>query len=378
LAALNNFKRKTEERMKSKYVLTLFVMIATLLIGFSLAAGAGPGAVGAVYSMTNADDGNEVVVYNRAANGALTLVGPVPTGGNGFGAGIDPLGSQGSLTLSPDGRWLLAVNAGSNDVSVFQVSPQGIELVDVVSSGGNFPVSLTIFHNLVYVLNAGPSPNISGFILSHTGGLVPLADSARSLGSGMFAQVGFDPRGKVLVVTDREEHEILVYSVGKDGLPSDVPVTSPSNGLGPFGFIFDNRGNLLVSEAGSGAVSSYEIMPDGTLQVITASELNGQIATCWIAGKTRYAFTANTGSSSISSYAVEAASGAVSLIQAVAWQEDGTLPIDSAISVGGRFLYTLNAGSGGIGIFQIKPNGTLVPLGEIGGLSIFAQGIAVR
>lgn len=363
--------------MTGKNFITLVATLLSLLIGVSLAAGAD--TPGAVYTMTNAPDpeGNEVVIFDRDAMGMLSNVGSMPTGGDGSGGGLDQLGSQGSLILSLDGRWLLAVNAGSDEISVFRILSDGLALIDKVDSGGAFPVSLTIFHDLVYVLNAEDQPNITGFYLSHTGQLEPLPGSTRSLGDGSFAQVGFDPQGQTLVVTDKSVHEILLYSVGQDGLPSTAPVTSTSNGLVPFGFIFDRRGHLLVSEAGRGAVSSYDILANGTLQVISPSVANGQDATCWIAGNRRFAFTANTGSNTISAYRVKSGNGGLVLLQAVAGL--GNLPIDLTTTVNGHFLYVLNADSGTIGMFRIRSGGRLVNLGAVDGeLSIYAQGIAAR
>jgi 6-phosphogluconolactonase len=333
---------------------------------------------GAVYTMTNATTDNEVVIFNRDDEGLLTKAGSISTGGTGSGGGLDPLGSQGSLVLSADRRWLFAVNAGSNEISVFRVLPNGLKLVDKVDSGGIFPASLTVFHNLVYVLNAGTPPNITGFYLSHRGQLIPLDDSTRLLGSGGFAQVGFDPEGEMLVVTDKANNEILIYSVGRGGLPAMNPVISPSNGLVPFGFIFDERGHLLVAEAGSGAVSSYNILHNGTLKVISPSVANGQAATCWIGANQRgNVFTANTGSQNIASYKLTARNGKLALRNATAGF--GNRPIDLAIPINGRFLYALDPANEGIDMFQIEPNGSLTDLGTLaGGLSIFAQGIAAR
>jgi len=366
--------------MKVKEFIALALIVLPLLWGASPATGLD--TPGAVYTMTNAPapDGNEVVIFDRDSTGILTRADSIATGGAGSGGGLDPLGSQGALRLSQDRRWLIAVNAGSDEISVFRVVPDGLALVDKVDSGGVFPVSLAIFHNLVYVLNAGGSPNITGFNLSHSGQLAPLAGSTRLLGSGEFAQIGFDPQAGVLVVTDRAEHEILVYSVGQDGLPGATPATSTSNGLAPFGFIFDRRGRLLVSEAGSGSASSYDILADGTLQVISPSVANGQTATCWIVGNRKFVFTANTGSNTISAYKVKARDGSLALLDPVAGQ--GNLPIDMATTVNGRFLYVLSPGNGGIGMIRIEPHGSLTNLGvvygENGELSIFAQGIEAR
>ena len=334
---------------------------------------------GAVYAMTNAADGNRVVVFDRDQDGYLTLVDSVPTEGLGFGDSLDPLASQGSLVLTQDKQWLLVVNAGSNDVSVFRVEPQGLKLMDVVDSGGEFPVSITVSHNLVYVLNAGEGPNITGFFLSHLGGLIPRPDTTRSLGTGGFAQVGFDPHSNNLVITDRGDNEILVFPMDRHGRLVEEPITTSSNGIAPFGFIFDKKGHLLVSEAGSGAVSSYDILYDGTLHLISPSIENGQRATCWIAGNRRgYVFTANTGSQTLSAYTLEnPASSKLTLLDATAGF--GNRPIDMGIDNTGRFLYALDPASGSIDMFVIESTGSLTSLGAVaGGFSIFAQGIAVR
>ena len=343
------------------------------------------GAVGAVYTMTNDNTGNQVVMFNRDEDGVLTRAGSISTGGLGSGgAGVlDPLGSQGSIVLSSDARWLLAVNAGSNEISVFRVLPNGLLLVDKVGSGGVFPVSVTISHDLVYVLNAregSHSPNITGFTLGHTGELTPLADSTRPLSAGplaAFAQVGFDPEGETLVVTDKGDKTILVYPVGEDGRPAASPAVSASNGFTPFGLIFDERGHLLVVEAGTNAVSSYDVSRDGTLQVISPSVANGQKAACWIAGNERgNVFTANPGSATISAYTEEARDGTLTLLAGAAGS--GVSPLDLAIARG-RFLYALDPKAGGIDAFRIEEDGSLTSLGTVaGGLSVFAQGVAAR
>jgi len=364
----------------NKKILVSVLVAAILMISIAVvwASQNDKDVVGAVYTMTNDAAGNEVVIFSRDDEGLLTKAGSISTGGIGSGGGLDPLGSQGSLVLSEDHRWLLAVNAGSNEISVFRVLPDGLDLVDKVDSGGVFPVSVTIFHNLVYVLNAGASPNIAGFSLSHRGELTPLAQSTRSLGAGGFAQVGFGFQGEKMVVTDKANNSILVYSVDRNGFPVMNPVISVSNGLVPFGFIFDERGRLLVSEAGSGAVSSYKILHDGTLKVISPSVPNGQAATCWIAGNKRGdVFTANTGSQTLSAYDLKVRNGKLTLRNATAGVADR--PIDLSITANGLFLYALDPGNGTVHMFQTKRDGSLTDLGAVpGGLFIFAQGIAAR
>ena len=96
----------------------------------------------------------------------------------GTGSG---LASQGAVQLTSDGRFLLAVDAGSNQISVLRVNNDGsLKLLPgrVVSSGGMLPVSVAVHGKLVYVANASPvAPNYTGFILGPAGRLRPLAGS---------------------------------------------------------------------------------------------------------------------------------------------------------------------------------------------------------
>lgn len=361
--------------MKSQTVVFLFACALALLA--AVPAQAQHWRHGAVYTMTNDPMGNGIVVFSRQGNGYLTYEDTVSTGGIGSGGGLDALGSQGSLVLSKNKRWLLAVNAGSNEISVFKVLPNRLTLVDKQSSSGLVPVSLTLFHNLVYVLNNG-TPNLAGFTLSHSGKLIPLSDSVRSLNGTAFSQVGFDNKGQRLVVTDRGNQKILVFSVGKDGSLSALPAVSASEGAAPFGFLFDRHNHLLVSEAGAGAVSSYNLLPDDTLRIISGSVANRQMATCWIASTQRgFGFTANTGSNTLSAYQLFPQTGILKLRQQVAGR--GTLPLDLDTAADGRFLYVLNAGSGTVGMFRITRRGTLVDLGTVvAPLALYSQGMAAR
>jgi 6-phosphogluconolactonase (cycloisomerase 2 family) len=369
----------------------------------------GNGGPGAVYAMTNAPDGNEIVVYERAVDGTLTLAGTVVTGGEG-GIGeppepVDALGAQNPLILSKNNRWLFAVNAGSNEISVFRVTAQGLTLVDIVASGGDFPVSLTHYKDLLYVLNSGGDGNITGFIVDNAGHLTPLAGSTRSLNAGgtnppFFlvspAQVGFSPKGDRLVVTEKGSNAIHVFAVDADGLPSAQPVTTISNGFTPFGFTFGHKGRLIVGEAfgaaedapppptrEAGAVSSYEIASDGSLQVISASVENFQTATCWLVAtnNNRYGYATNNASDTITGYRLHQ-DGSLSLLNADGVTAmTGDAPVDLAITGNGRFLYNVNAFSGTVSMFQInKSDGSLTALGAIGGLPVDdgAVGLAAR
>jgi len=334
--------------------------------------------------MSNATDGNAVLVFDRRTDGRLVPARAVSTGGAGTGAG---LGNQGGLVLSRNERWLLAVNAGSDSISILEVRRRGVRLVDVQPSGGTRPISITEHRGLVFVLNAG-SDSISGFTVGRDGRLRPLYGSTRSLGgSGTDpAHIAFSPDGNVLVVTEKATNKIVTFVVDHDGLPGE-PRVDDSNGMTPFGFAFGKRNQLFVSEAFGGAenasaTSSYEIDGDGAIATISGSVGTNQTAACWVALRpdARFAYVTNTGSGSISGYAIDF-DGAIELLDAdgrTAVTGDKSGPTDLALTDAGRFLYSLNSGAQTIGVFRVRSNGSLVPLPFASGLPIGASGLAVR
>lgn len=366
-------------------VAAALAVIALLAAGGSSASAQPTINLGAVYTLTNEVSGNRVAVFDRAIDGTLTPAGMVPTGGLGTGGGI---GSQGALILSQDNRWLFAVNAGSNEISVFAVRLNGLRLVDRVASGGTRPTSLTARGNLLYVLNAGGSGNITGFTVGLSGKLTPLSGSTRPVSTGASnpAQVEFSPDGRFLAVTERAINVISIYRVGFDGRPGD-PMPYPSAGVAPFGFAFDRVGHLIVSETANGApngstASSYLLSPTGSLSPVTAAAATHQTAACWVVVSRdgRFAYTANAGSGSISGFRIDPF-GRLSLITPdgrTGVTGDGSGPIDMAVSLDGRHLYVLGNGSHAIGGFRIEANGALTPVGSVPGIVAGAVGLAAR
>ena len=369
-------------------VFTLAILVG-LMVAFSTGVSAdqgrgfdgysGPGNRGAVFTMTNPNGAaNSVIMFSKDNHGALTMVGSFATGGNGGlrSGPPDPLKSQGSLVLTQDGKWLLAVNAGSNSISVFQVQNNGLNLVGTTASGGVFPVSLTISGNKVFVLN-GNTPNISGFNLSNQGILTPIAGSTAVLPSGGFyTQVGFDNSGKWLVVSDLGDSVILAAPVNSSGMPGAWQ-SSPSSGPAPFGFIFDARDNLLVVQAANSAVSSYRILSNGMLSPIVEAFNPTSSSACWIVeDQSEDVYTTNPMSNNISSYQDGDNSGNVSwLIPSAA---TGVTTIDEGITNDGQYLYALAPGVG-IDGYKISGNGTLKMVGTFPatGITGNSQGIAV-
>jgi len=348
---------------------------------------------GAVYVLTNQVN-NQVGAFRRTAKGILTFAGMFPTGGagnpvpQGSDPATDPLASQGALIISHGNRFLFAVNAGSNQISVLKINKNELTVVDLVNSGGIRPISLALHDDLLYVLNEGGTPNITGFTVEENGTLTPLAGSTRPLIGGVAAdpaQIGFSSDGSLLVVTEKMGNRINTYTINDDGLPS-APIDNASNGMTPFGFAFNNAGTLVVSEAFGGApnasaASSYSAPESGILSVVSGSVPNSQTASCWVVipNNGKFAFVSNTASGTISSYRIGTDVETLTLINSVAGSTGmGSSPIDMTLSNNSRYLFVLAAGSQSVVSFRVNQNGTLTMVDTAGGLPLGAQGIAAK
>lgn len=317
-----------------------------------------PGAVGAVYTMTNSPAGNAIEAYARAGDGSLTPAGTYPTGGDG-----GTLDSGHSIAVSRDGRMVVNVNAGSNSISAFAVTPWGLHLIGTASSGGTDPASVTIADDdLVYVLNAG-SKTIAGFRLGGRG-LRPIPGSVQPLGAGAQVpkQIQFSPGARVLVVDEAGSDTFDTFVVGRAGRVGPA-LTTPSTGGGPFGFDFDRAGYLLVSDAalsaGQSGATSYDIARDGAVTANGPAVPIGQAAACWLAAAGGFAFTANAGSGSIGRYAV-ATDGALTALGSTLVENDPTAkPLDEGVSAGQNYLYVLAGGLAQIVGYRVGADGSL-------------------
>jgi 6-phosphogluconolactonase (cycloisomerase 2 family) len=375
--------------MKSvKTALAFGVMAAAALPMVAAPANAAFNAQHAVFVMTNDADSNAVIAYERTPIGTLQSPRRYQTGGRGSGGTVDPLGSQGSLTLSDDGSYLLATNAGSGSVSVFRVLGAHLALTDRVPSGGSEPNAVTQHGKLVYVLNTAGSSSVVGFQL-RDGKLTRIPDSQRFL-SGNFvesASLAFSGDGRELVVTERATNSIDVFRVQADGRLSPITV-NPAAGEGTFAAVFAPNGAILVSETGgeglnSSTISSYAIASDGALQPISKTIPTLGAANCWnvVTPDGRFVYTSNAGTSSVSGFQI-GANGVLTPLPGtvVGVNPQGSANLDIAVGADGAYLYTLNAGSGAIGVFRVESDGRLTNFGTVGGLPAAAglNGIAAN
>jgi 6-phosphogluconolactonase (cycloisomerase 2 family) len=364
---------------------------------------------GRVYVLTNNANGNTVVVFHRAADGSLTRLQEVATGGLGSGPGElpanfgkgpgpNPLDSGDGLAMTSDGRYLMAVNSRSNDISVFAVGHQGLRLVSRTPTGGNFPVSIAHHSDLVYVLNEGESPdeffggvpNMTGFRIDRAGGLHSIPNSTRVTGSPDSApsQIAFSPDGDMLIVTEMSTSLIGVYRMGSDGRTGNL-VKFPANNPTPLAVAFGHHGLVAITEGNDtghrigspngASLSTYRITDDDTLQPISRAVTVNKTGTCWVRFSVdgRFAFTGDTGSGTVSTFSVSR-SGEVTLLFAADTGGVASVPIDLDVTPDGKFLYVLASFQGAVKGFHIEHDGSLTPIGSAGGMPITIQGIVAR
>ena len=330
------------------------------------------GASHAVFVQTDSTSGNHVVAYQRAADGVLSLAGSYATGGLGGilgGSAVDHTASQGSLTYDPWHSLLYAVNAGSNTVSVFAVNGDRLELRQVLSSGGTFPVSVAARGGLVYVVNALNGGSLQGYRVLG-GYLAPLPGSTRALGLDPTAtpqftntpgQVAFTPDGAQLIVTTKANgNDIDVFGVGFGGWLSAAPVVNSEPGTVPFAISFDRYGNLVIAEAGTDALATFALSGHGTLSQLD-SVGTGQAATCWVAPAGPFLFASSAGSAAESGF-TSAAGGQLTLLGAAA-TDAGT--VDASAAAGGRFLYVQTGGAGIVDEYAVGSGGALTEIGSV-------------
>jgi len=358
--------RSLKPSLSAALVLGLAAAAAMAVPASASASADASGVVGHVYVNDNTKGTNTIGAFDRHADGTLTpqAGSPFAAGGAGTGSG---LASQGALQLSADGRFLIAVDAGSNQISVLRVRDDGsLRLVrhGVVSSGGLLPDSIAVHGDLVYVANSGTGgSNYTGFRLGANGRLLPIPGSTVALAaSAAPGDVLFNGPGTKLVGAEVGTSLIDSFTVGSGGrLTAAAGSPFQAQGLGPFGSEFrpTHPDQLFVSNAhdgaGLGTVSAFTDSPNGTLTPVAGSPFpDQQTAPCWveITQDGQFLFTVNTASGSISRYRI-AAGGALTLLGSTQVRGTNVGAVDARLSPGGRFLYLDESAVGKVGAFAV-------------------------
>jgi 6-phosphogluconolactonase len=331
--------------------------------------------VGHVYVNDNRAGANAISAFDRHADGSLTPISgsPFATGGAGLGMGT---ASQGSLQETPDGKFLLAVDAGSNQISVLRIRADGGLQAGPggpFASDGKEPVSIAVDpvvgrngRDLVYVANSGAGgTNYTGFTLTRRGRLRALAGSTVTLPGGSApGDVLFNANGTHLAGTRVGTGLVDSFNVEVSGALA-VAAGSPfqAQGPGPLGAEFrpTRPSQLFVSNAhggaGNGTVSAFVDPISGTLASIGSGPFpDMQTAPCWveIAHDGQFLFAINTASSSISRYSI-ARDGALTLLGSTVLAHPAEMtPTDARLTPDGRILYVVDSGGLTVSAFAVR------------------------
>ncbi len=340
---------------------------ATLSVG--TVAAAGPSVVGHVYVNNNSAGQNTIAGFDRHRDGSLTPIAGSPFAAGGAGTG-SPYGSAGGLQETADGRFLLATDPASNQISVLRIKHGGaLQLVDVADSQGSSPVSIAIHGRLVYVANGGAGgSNYTGFRLDVWGHLRHIPGSTFALpDTAMPGHILISPDGRRLVATrvgpSAGPSFIDGFRIGGDGrLTAATGSPFDAQRIGPFGSAFSpvHENQLFVSNAHDGAnagsVSSYRVGRDGSLTAASGSPFaDGQTAPCWVAISPdgRALFAINTAVPSVSRYTVNA-QGTLTLVGSTPFSSPaGLRPFDASVTPNGRYLYVVDAGVAKVSAFAV-------------------------
>jgi len=360
----------------------LVASIGVGLVGTPVVAHADDPVIGHVYVNDNTAGTNTIGGFDQHTDGSLTPIAGSPFLAGGAGTGT-VVGSQGSLQATADGRFVIAADAGSSQVSVLEVGAGGALSAapgSPVSSGGIEPVSIAVHGDLVYVANEGngtSGSNYTGFTLADDGRLTPLSDSTVPLavtalpGDVLFNSTGRNLIGVEVGTTDPSTFLIDSFAVGSDGrltAAADSPFAAEA--AGPFGSSFSPTAphHLYVSNAhggaGNGSVSAFQVTPNAKLSSIGASPYaDGQTAPCWveISHDGRYLWAVNTGSTTISSYRI-LANGSLRYLTSTPFASGtGIRPFDARLDVAGDHLYVVDAAIASVSGFSVS-GGSLTEL----------------
>lgn len=337
--------------------------------------GATTKGAGYVYLNDNTAGANTISGFSRSADGALTALpgSPFNAGGAGLGAGLP---SQGAIQTTDEGRYVLAVDAGSNQISVLRIGHNG-SLTAVpgspFASGGAEPDSIAVNHGLVYVANTGAGgTDYTGFALSGDGQLDPIAGSTVTLpagsGPGEIILNGDNARLVGMRVATSLIDSFALDSRGRPHVAPGSPYTA--QGLGPFGSQFrpTNPDQLFVDNAhngaGLGTVSAYDDLASGTLSPIGASPFaDFETAPCWlvVSPDGRYLYALDTGSGYISAYGIAPGGTLTLLSNTPVSSVPGVTGTDIALSPDGHTLYLNMAKVDAVGAFAVH-GGTVTQL----------------
>jgi len=362
--------------------------VAQLLLALGLSSCASLWAQGTfVYTNDNVAAANTVSGFSVGSNGALTLLSgfPVSTGGTGTGGGLY-VASR--ILASPLDDFLYVANGGSGNVSVFSIDPGTGSLTAVPGSpfatatppGSPQDLQLAVTPDNKFLLAVEVvAKQITVFSIGSNGALTVAAGSPYSI-SYNATGLKVTPDGKFLAVVladltgNATVDQIAMYSIGSDGTLTAVPgspfSTAPNSAVNVdvncgANTLFAFETNTTETEAGVFAIAA-----NGSLSQISGSPFsfssgagsNGGI----LSPNGQTLFVSNQFSGTVTALTA-ASGGALSLVAGSPFAANvgscpltgtGTCPAGMAMNAAGTFLFVASI-SPEVAVFSAAANGVL-------------------
>lgn len=365
---------KTRTTQSSARALLLLISLCSSLVEASPA----------FYTSSNAASQNQLIRYQMGSDGVYTETGRFDTGGTGTGRNLQ---AASSLALSDDRKWLVAVNAGSNQVSVFRLGRRRPRLTDIHDSGGTLPLSVALKGRYVYVLNSG-SDQVASFRLTESGVLEALGDgSPRWLSSpnARATSLGVTSDGRQLVIAERGADRLTAFAIGRKGVLAQEAQTIQTVANLPYALSFLGK-TVYTVFAGQGegqtAVGAYRFDSKGVLLSLGEPVYSGQTAGCWsaLSPRRRLLYAANAGSHSLTGLQI-LRDGRINLLNSDGVSTDtgpNNHPRDMTFSKDGETLSVILSGEHAMGLFRVGLHGQLNLQQTVGGIPDAAAGLVTK
>lgn len=373
---------------------------------------------GWIYTESDSGAAGSNVVYGLAygQNGSIRPLAlrEWPTGGTGdvllLGKSTGAWAGDSQVSLSPDHKFLFAVNQGSDNVSVFRVNASTGDLTAVPGSpfpsGGHAPISVSFNGRFLVVANhgylAGEKPpgipartGYASFAVSSSGALHQISVVPDPAAGPI--ETALSPSGNLVFSSGFFSFKLHVLQLAANGQLASAPgspvsfapsVTAgrkappvlppPAVGL-PFGVSVNPVKPFVYYVATvAGRVAVYRYDQFGQLTFVSQINNNGSLAGCWtaITSNGRFLYVADSGSRSISTFRVSASGAQLTQIQNIHTPSDGTV-LNLAVDPTNRFLYVsadhqdadfprpTPADGNFIDAFTIASDGTLAPIASV-------------
>jgi hypothetical protein len=339
-----------------------------------------------VYVETNdpAAGQNAVLAFHRnPVNGDLRQFGKFNTGGTGqlnLPKVIGPDDGDKQVVASPDGRFLYAVNQGSDSITAFRIRGDGsLSRVGTFDSGGVQPDSIGIADGRLYVANRGDAdaghtgtvaPNVTGFDVGRDGSLSPIPNSTVTFPVDTFAtQVLVSRNGRLLFAQlaslsgAPEGNSVVPYQVRSDGTLELAPGGSAAASDNPpiqLGLAFNPHLNVIYAGlTGARQVGVYTYDETGRTSFVGSAPDQGA-APCWcvVSSDGRTLYVATTGTDSVGVYSLADPLHPVQIqefaLRGPRLGPDGTTQtadFEIALDPSGRSLYVVNQSTSPTGTF---------------------------